>query len=251
MYLYGPDSYRRQRALVEQIVNPYTEKYSGLSIQRFYLSEKEAFLNLKEFSSTTSLFAQVTLAIIYQPEAVDKKELTAFLKGKLEDKNTTIIVMADKKLTKEFSFLLKPPVKALTFELLIGSTFLSFIKQEAEKRKVKLSTDETKMLAQAYPGDSWSIVTELEKLALGAKFDVSTASPDFFGLIKSLRWGRGIGEKMSSLHFLLDNHEAALVFNMSASFMGAKEKPLMADYDVAIKSGKLDYPEALLDLVLS
>jgi len=43
---------------------------------------------------------------------------------------------------------------------------------------------------------------------------------------------------------------AAKIFNILAAQAGEKI-PRMADYDIAVKSGKLDYEEVLLDLAIS
>jgi hypothetical protein len=49
---------------------------------------------------------------------------------------------------------------------------------------------------------------------------------------------------------LLENEDAAKVFNMAGGWAKGGNKIRMADYDVAVKSGKLEFADALADYVL-
>ena len=76
---------------------------------------------------------------------------------------------------------------------------------------------------------------------------------DIFGHLNKIRASRDVGQKLAFLEDLLSrNNDPTMIFNMaSASFyLDKKQKIKMADYDVAVKSGKLEYEEVLLDLML-
>ncbi len=251
-YLYGPDTYRRNQVLRETIRNNYEKKHSGLTVREFAFDEEDVLEQLATFLSSGSLFDSTKLAIITEPEEAKPKAFANFLNEHVEDKNNTIVVVADKKLTKEFAFLLEKPVKSQEFGLLDRPHMLSFLKKEAERLGFPSVTVATlNSLVDVYGEDTWSAVTELEGIMHGKHFEPPQSIPDFFPLIQGVKGSGSASRQLAALFHLLEHHEAALVFNMIASMADASTKMQMADYDVAIKSGKLDYPEALLDLVLS
>ncbi|HEY4475349.1 MAG TPA: hypothetical protein VJB92_01325 [Candidatus Paceibacterota bacterium] len=248
--LYGSDSYRRSRKL-NSIIKEYQEKHSTLSHDHFYLDQEKGFERLKNFTASQSLFDKAKLGIISGLED-DSKETKEFFKSFLENKTVTLIVIADKKPPKPFEFLIKPPAIAQEFEILKGAELLNFIKKEAEARAVKLSPANLSLLTSAFIGDTWSIVTELEKIALGGQMEMQAKTPEFFPLIQTIKNRRlPFGARLSALAYLLENEEPAAVFNVTASIADPEMKIKMADYDVAVKSGKLEYEECLLDLVIS
>jgi hypothetical protein len=251
-YLYGPDTYRRNQVLRETIRNNYEKKHSGLTVREFSFEQDEALENLTSFLSAGSLFDTTKLVILTEPEEAKPKALANLLNEHADDKNNTIVVVADKKLTKEFAFLLEKPSKAQEFIPLDRPHMLSFLKKEAERLGFMDADAKTlNSLVDAYGDDTWSAVTELESIAHGKKFEAPQLVPDFFPLIQGIKGGGAVSRQLGALHHLLEHHDAAMVFNMIASMSDASTKMQMADYDVAIKSGKMDYPEVLLDLILS
>ena len=74
--------------------------------------------------------------------------------------------------------------------------------------------------------------------------------PEFFPLVQMLKSGE-TRSRLKALWYLLETSEPAVVFNMLASLTSGSGKIKMADYDAAIKSGKLDYEEVLLDAILT
>lgn len=258
-YLYGPDTYRRNQVLRETLRNNYEKKHSGLTVREFSFDIEEALENLKTFLTSNSLFDTTKLAILTEPEEAKPKALANLLNEYADDKNKTIVVVSDKKLTKEFNFLLEKslpasggPIKAQEFASLDRPHMLSFLKKEAERIGFTTATAETlNTLVDVYADDTWSAITELEGIAHGKKFEAPQMVPDFFPLIQGVKGGGVVSRQLGALHHLLEHHDGAMVFNMIASMSDASTKMQMADYDVAIKSGKMDYPEALLDLILS
>ena len=248
IYLYGFDSYRRQEKL-RSIIEEYKKKHSGLTLDYFDLLADGAWEELKNFIGSQSLFGGSRLAVV--SNYLNEKENADFLKDFLEHKTASLIIVSEKPLGKDFSFLLKKPVLSQSFELLNVAQAIVFIKKEAEKRKLKLSPETISALIQTNGSDLWGIIREMEKIVLGGEVGHDVAVPDFFAMISKLSGRAPFSSKISSLTWLLETDDAAKVFNVVSAFTKVTaDKVKMADYDVAIKSGKLEYEEALLDLVI-
>jgi len=251
LYLYGPDSYRRRKKLKE-IINKYLNKHSALTIENFdfsnQISEEAVEERLKDFISSQFLFDQSKLGIIANPSI--SKNLAEILKSILTRDSIHLILESDEFLGKDFDFLLKPPVLSQSFQELSPAQMSLFIKKEAGERNLDLSPKIINYLIQAYGSDTWAIVNELDKLALGGELDYTEVVPDFFVLLNRLRSREVAGKKIAALTWLLENEEPAAIFNILANQVNPDFKIKMADYDVAIKSGKLGYEEALIDLLI-
>ena len=100
-----------------------------------------------------------------------------------------------------------------------------------------------------YEGDSWGAVTELIRLSLGGTSEAQFKTPDFFPLVQALK-NASVSVRLPALTMALEREEPAAIFNVLAALVDFPTKQIMADYDVAIKSGKLEYEEALLGFVL-
>jgi DNA polymerase III delta subunit len=248
LYLYGPDSYRRREKL-KIIAAKYQEKHSGLTIERFWLGqdgegESEKF---KDFTTSQSLFsAGKKLGICHiDQQIVLSGDFPAILKSLRDDQNIVLIIDAEKALPKEYNFLLKKPVLSQSFEELKPAQLAAFIKSEAQKRNLKISSEAVGALIKMHGGNTWGMVTELEKMALGSHLEDIQEIPNFFVLLNRAKKG-----DLPALTWLLETEEPAMVFNILAAQAPPEMKPRLADYDAAVKSGKLDYEEALLDLAI-
>ena len=250
LYLYGPDTYRRQKTLEQSILAKYREKHTDIALAEFDVADEGALSKLAEFTASQSLFASAKLGVIYNPNELPD-ELAKFLKTVVENKSVTLVVVADKKLPKAFDFLLKEPTKSWEFEKLTGTPLVSYIAKEAKERGLTPTKAVVDELVFAYGDNLWAIVGELEKMALGGAPELTAPLPNFFGLISAVKAPGPASRRLKALFYLVERHEPAMVFNMIASQVSGSLKVKMADYDIAIKSGKLEYPEALLDFVLA
>ena len=258
IFLYGPDSYRRGLKQKE-ILEKYKAKHSALTIDRFDLSEgeEEEKERCEDFLKNRSLFDSHKLAVITSPFLSD-----ANLRMHANDANIILLLVSDKAPPEEWQWLLEKPVISQEFELLTGSAWKRFINQEIVDRKLTLDSQIINALATVYQGDSWGLVTELDKLALlnigtsdVPNIDAMLRTSDvqnigFIDLIKTISWRGNLSTKIPALEMLLHNEDHGKVFNILAAFTSGAKKIQMADYDVAIKSGKLDYETALIDFVL-
>ncbi|MEK7612021.1 MAG: hypothetical protein AAB407_01645 [Patescibacteria group bacterium] len=243
IHLYGPDAYQRSQK-ERQIVATYEKKY-GHAPERFVLSEKNDYARLLSFLESQSLFSPKGFAIVSEVEPENAK----LIKTLVANESKTLLIIAEKKLSKEFAFLLKDPVQSQEFPELKGTELSSFIRKEAKKQNVEVSDAQVASLALLCGSDTWGIVHELEKLSLGGATPNGEAGKDFFPLIQGFMRGT-LGSRLSSLEWLLQNNDPVAIFNVSTSLATPIQKIRMANYDVAIKSGKLEYEEALLDLIL-
>jgi hypothetical protein len=248
LYLYGPDSYRRGQKL-QELVLIYEKKYSGLSLRRFDLEEKDEEGKLLEFLSAQSLFDPARMAIVSGVAETGKK-FGETLRPFFEDKKTTVVVLADKKLGKDFAWL-QDADESFSFDFLEGPEFLAWAEKMVKQRGLTLSRSELAPLLNVYAKDSWGLTTELEVIALGRKIEGARQVPDFFPLVQRLKAASPLAYRLTALAHLLEHEDPGAVFNIAAALMPPQAKAVMANYDVAVKSGKLEYEEVLLDFVLS
>ena len=257
IFLYGADSYRRIQKLNE-IVETFRKKQSNLSRERFDLNSDDEFLKFQIFVSNRSIFDPVRLAILDNflttPQA---KELKEILKANHKNEDLIIILNSSNKPTG-FTTLLKPPTKVQDFPALKGLATSGFIKETAKSLGIALDASTVRTLTQTFGSDTWGIITELERITLSASeaksiFSVHKPADNFFQLINTIKYGRSLKDRLVALEIILSDRkdEPAKVFNMLAYRLRSEEEAnLLADYDVAIKSGKLEYEEVLLDYAL-
>lgn len=251
LHLYGSDSYRRLRASRE-IIAKYLLKYPDGLVQTFDCAREGAVDSVRAFIGAPGLFAKTTLAIVRSPEE-GEKALAKLLRDVGELAHVTVLVVADKKLPKDFSFLYEKSVGPAKkeFEPLEGMEFLKFLKADSVERGVRIPDATLAAIGESYAGDTWGAVTEIDTVASGGVFEKSSKGIDFIGLIRTLAGGGANAQRLRALFLLLEHDDPAKVFNMTAAFTRGTDKVQMADYDIAIKSGRLEYSEALLDFVLS
>src|SRR3989344_5592699 len=257
IFLYGSDSYRREQK-AQELIAAYRAKHSGL--QQFDLAESDQFLKLKDFSATFSMFEPIKMAFVTNLSEVDKPDelLIPFLRGAIPSKDFVLLISEADTPSAAFDFLLQKPIQSQEFAELEGQRLKFFIEQETKRRGYTLQEDVRRLLEAAYTGDSWGLVTELDKLALMRKPEFETPlalSQSYFALLAKLKSSHtSAGGRLAALERIFSDHkeDPARVFNSIAYKANSPEEgELLADYDVAVKSGKLDYEEVLLDLALS
>ena len=151
------------------------------------------------------------------------------------------------------------------FKELKGESWQFFIQKEAKERKLSLASAAINFLAEAFAGDGWGLINELNKLVLLSKNSPIDAkdlkqiggyqyqSPNIFGFINAVIENWPLSQRITALEKLfIGQEEPVKIFNILASLKRLPNKLIqkLADYDVMVKSGKLDYEEVLLDLAL-
>jgi DNA polymerase III delta subunit len=259
--LHGPDSYRRaekRRALVAE----FEKKHGPIGIAYFDLEEDGAEDSLLGFLAAQSMFSPAKLAVVAHPFAETGKPYIAALKAAADDASTAILLDAEDKPTKAFAFVL-PKAKSVKlivqdFAWLADPAWSAFVKLKAKECGVVLAEPAMKLLAQAYAKDTWGLVTELEKLALlgrpVAAADVAALAlelaPNFWEMVGGLKHAT-VGRRLHTFERLLSLGEpAAKIFNIIA-YQWPEKLPLLAAYDLAVKSGRFEYEEAMTDALLA
>ncbi len=264
IYLYGPDPYRRREKTTEY-VERYKEKYS-VPPESFYLDKKEDWERFKNFCKSQSLFETSKLGIVFNFSDLEKpefKEFIALVKENLENKDITIILNSDKKPTKDLSFLLKKPMISHSFENLEGVELKKFLDMEIKKRDIEIDAEAKEVLLLVAGKSIWDMTLELDKLALLDEKKITKniikehidilPVMDIFSHLNRIRAAKDIGGRLALMEDLLSgNNDPAMIFNMTAAspYLTKEQKIKMADYDAAVKMGKLEYGEVLLSMML-
>ncbi len=257
IFLHGPDAYRRERKKREY-TGQFAKKYSAIGVAVFDFTEDGAEGKLREFLRNQSIFEPRKLAVLENAFADFTKARAAILKEYKEEKMATLLLSEEKKPADAPAFLLKEPVLAVSFEYLKAAEWKKFAEEEAERLGVSLASDALALLAEAYEGDTWRLITELEKIASLGKttiqkkdldgLDIELA-PAFWDIFQGLK-SANVRERLAALQTLFSmNEPAGKIFNMLA-YQFPEKLDVMAHYDIAVKSGKLEYEEVLLDLAI-
>jgi len=223
-------------------------------------------LRLRDFNKNRSLFDALRFGIvsgISSLEGKDKKELSAILSENLDNKDAVILISEEKKPAKEFGFLLKKPVLSQEFKDLDSAQARRFLQEASKERDLKLDRESQELLIKVYEGNVWGLVTELDKLALLNKREVSyemlkshsdlSFLANVYSTIHEMRNSRRIERRLSLLEqSMLRNVDSGMIFNIFSTFLkDLAERVRAADYDVLVKSGRLEYQEALFALLLN
>lgn len=262
--LYGPDEYRRFKKKNE-IIAEFRKKHEGIAVGRFDFEEKEELKKFAEFVGSQSLFDPKKIAILENIFSVSggesaAKELTAILKSAAKNQNITILVSEKNKTSDNLTFLggKSAAIKSQPFPYLTGAKWETFVSEFAKENGVTFQPSALKFLAEVYQNDTWGLVTEIQKIALMGKKSIELKdleklgleiSPDYFNVLSGLK-NYEMGVRLASLEklFLL-NEPMPKIFNMIAYQIPNKLSQL-AKYDILVKSGKSDYEEVLVDLVI-
>lgn len=260
--LSGPESYLRTQKL-RAIEDEFIKKHPEAAEARFAFNEepKEQFAKLKEFAAHQTLFDTMKLGIVTGlcAEAAGKtSECKKLLQLLAENKEITLLLNEEKTPGKEFSFLKVPAVRAQEFDYLSDAEWAVFVKYEADARRMKLDAPVMALMKEKFQKDLWAFMQEIEKLSLLGVSHVTlpvcaaiglTREADFMGLLRNIVFG-ALPLKLAALEELYAKKEdAAKIFNITA-YQKKDALPQFAEYDVAVKSGKLEYEEALLDWIL-
>ena len=271
IFLYGPDDYRREQKK-KDLIAEFKKKRSDFGMDFFDLDAGAAELERFDgFLRNQPIFEIGKLAVLENAFEMPAEKLAKLLKPFVNEKGLQILLSEHDKPLKATSFLLEKPVVTQKFEALTDAEWLAFIKNEAKKTGLTLGASAVQFLGQVYQGNSWGLVTELQKLsalkgaAAGAggqagaaavveKKDLDgmdlEAAPNYWALINGLK-SYDIKNRLYAFEKMLAlNDPPPKIFNILAA-QWQEKIPHMAVYDIAIKSGKLDYEEALTDLLIS
>ncbi len=249
IYLHGLDSYQRLEKL-NWYLTKFREKHSALTVENFNLANQEELEKLRSFATAQSLFDNFKFGVLENVGEADAKALQGIFKLSSESKTLTLVISVDKPLSKDYKVPTGGDNKEHKFEESTPADFSKFVREEVQKRELKITESVLATLIKNFNGDRWGFLTELDRIELGGSPEAYAGEQDFFLLATILQGFGPASAKLPALERLLLDNDPAAIFNFVASRAGAELKTKMADYDVAIKSGKTEYPEALFALAL-
>jgi len=263
--LYGSDSLRRKRKL-DALLSAYRARTGAADVLFADCEDDpEGPRRVREFMSQASLFDSVKVAIVAGGGAVDDPEWTRFLKAEREAKRRFLFLTDPKRPRASLAFLLKPPVKSQEFAELEGNELARFFREECAARHIALSPEHERTalsLLCAADDQSWRIVRMLDQLSLfiGAGGIPSAhvfkalahceKREEMFRIARALLAAPSRSARLVILEEALGSGDAAYVFNSLAFQARGEELCALGRYDVSLKSGGLEYEEALADFVL-
>jgi DNA polymerase III delta subunit len=257
IFLYGPDDYRRLQKK-KDIIAEFRKKRSELALDFFDCLAKDWYSRFEAFAKSQSLFEPSRLAVLDNVFELEDKDVVTLIKPFADDESVKILVSERSKPVKALSFLLDKPSFSQKFENLEGAEWLRFVAGEAKKLDITLTPPAAQFLASVYQGNAWALVTELQKLSgltatkIDKKdldvFDLEVA-PNYWMLLNGMK-SFDFKIRLSTLERLFAlNDPPAKVFNILAAQAG-QNVGQFAELDFQIKSGKVEYEEALLELIL-
>lgn len=273
-FLHGADAYRRERRLRELLAG-YQKKYATTSVGRFDFDTEDDIFRFKDFCTQQTMFETKRLAVIDNAFSIKgSDDALHILKAALTNASVIVFISALTDETnprprervlvpKDMLFLVNSPAISETFEPLSDGKLSFFIAMEAKKHSIHITPEAADFLVFALRRDTQLIMNELEKIALYynepsrelSRQDVELLvdyleSPDIFAFTNAVSKQGPLASRLTPLERLFMNREEpAKIFNIFAKnpFIDLTTLRVLADHDILIKSGKLDYETALLD----
>ena len=262
IFLYGEDSFRRKKKYAE-IVSGFIAKNGNMGFSEFSAEDLDKFL---EAVKNRSMFSPRTLIGLKDVDIDDlpKDALSLFnetLSSVAESEEVNVIISSESpSLPKGSPFLVNPSTKTQEFVVLAKEKLTFFVTKEAMAKGIKISDTDANTLISSFLGDLWAIDSELDKLAVAQNRDLSglaSSGPSYFEALNAFKYAKTRDKKLIALETLLYKlkEDPARVFNGIAyfapkGFSSEKWFEIMADYDIAVKSGRMGYEEALLDFAI-
>ncbi len=258
---------------MNKIVEEYKQKHSDISLGYFDLEEEGEFEKLKDFAGQMSIFDSSKLAVLRNISKAESDKMKEFLKNYFSSENLTILI-SENSISGEFESLLKKAFLTEKFDELNAEKLKFFAEKEIQNRGVLISDSALDFLVENFRGDIWGFINELEKLILlksqtiadltrtNAEINISDVknagdysyeAPNIFDFINSVARDSSPGQKIANLEkLLLRQEDPAKVFNIMASsrYLSKDLVKKLADCDILVKSGKLDYEDVFLSLAL-
>ena len=253
IFLYGPDDWRREEKKKE-IIKEFQKKHSSLGLDYFDFLKEGELGRLEEFRKSQSIFEPLKLAVLENVFEEENPELKKELKATVADANLTVLISERESPAED----LGKKILIQKFEYLSASPWEAFIEAEAKKRGIELTSRALSFLAAVYGGDTWRLITELEKMSFLSMPLIDRAdlenlgleiTPNFWELLSGLK-SKNLRQRLTSLETIFSQNEpAGKVFNILA-YQWPEGLEVFANYDLLVKSGKLDYEEVFVDLAI-
>lgn len=265
VHLFGPDSYRRTEK-VKELIAAYRAKYRYADFLAVdFEDDPEAWVRARDFLRQPSMFVDSKVLLVREPAMVEEKEWRAALEEAAKAKDVVAILSAYGDSAEAFPFLARGEVTRQEFKELDGRMLEVFVVREAKRRGITFEAPALRYFL-AYLASSASrsarAVSELERIALAGfrspitradmeRFVAWIPAEDIYRGLAPVRAGRNPGERLAALERVLGRYDGARLFNTLAYAARGEVAEALAAYDIAIKSGRLEYEEALTDFAMS
>ena len=265
IHLFGPDSYRRMEKSKE-LIRAYRAKYEHADLFAVDLEdEPERWTAARDFLRQPSMFVDSKVLLVREPAAVSEKEWRAALEEAIRAEGVVVILSSEADAADTFPFLDQKGVERQEFKELEGRLLEMFVAREAKARGISFEPDTLRYFL-TYLGSlasrSARAIAELERLAL-AKFPSPVTrvnmeelvawlpSEELYRGTRAVLGGASPLERLTALERLFLTREAAAkLFNIIGYGATGVSAAALAAYDIAAKSGRLEYEEALTDFAL-
>lgn len=278
IYLYGADSYRRKQKLNE-VLQSYKKKYTTHDLLSLDVSEEtEGWIRARDFLAQPALFVESKVLVLQNAAKEQYAEHHEIIRREIASPKTFILISDAEKAEPAFSFLLKESFQIHAFHELTDREFSQFLLQEARVRKLAFedpawqhflrfvlqSKNDADPKAKKQEGGerTWHAIMTLEKISLLAgekpislskltRLLAFTAQKNFYDLVGLILRGRDKKTRLTALEELLSSDfDAARIFNTLGFFASGVAALTLAEKDVSIKRGAIDYDAALLAFAL-
>ncbi|MBI4033955.1 MAG: hypothetical protein HY378_00185, partial [Candidatus Brennerbacteria bacterium] len=266
IFLYGEDSFRRG-AFLEELIAPYKAKYADLDLKVFDLEDKpDSWLEARDFLNQPSMFVESKVLIVKDATAVEDKEWVKILKSQVEQPKNFVFISQKSKPTKKFGFLLEKPAKSREFRELEGAALENFLKKEIADRGLRFAEGASRFFLSYIAASlerSALAANELEKIRLlGTSEEITLRRlrevirfekrEEVWMVASAILREGSAGRRLGLLErVFLGRQTPSYVFNSLGFQARGKSALRLADYDISVKSGGLEYEEALTDFVIS
>ena len=186
--LWGTDTYRSLEKLRE-ITAEFRKRSGDFDVQNFD-GELDSPKKLGELFKGISLFQKKKLLVIRQPSLGKEpmiKELGVFLRTISEDPEVITVIWEGEKAEKIAALAKKYGAKIQEFRALSPSEERRWLGAYVKERNLSLGAREIETVTSLFSGDTWRLVNEIEKLALGGEMGaVGVLESSFYSFTDAL-----------------------------------------------------------------
>lgn len=268
IHLWGPNSYSRKEKFNE-ILAQYKNKYPIHDLLYVDCEEEgnEGWIKAKNFLDQASMFTQSKMLVLFEAARSEWEEWVEFLKNQLENSKIFVVISDSNEPDKEFKFLLSPPVRSQKFLPLTAGEFEVFVKKITKQYGINFSPHAFHFFINRFNSvekseKQWQVRSELHKLSLFFKNKIIDEKElqlitrnifitDIYGLTRVILSRNNSFHRMTALEEAIStNVDPARLFNTLCFMVKGKQALLLAEEDIKIKSGVLDYETALTETTL-
>lgn len=259
--LSGDNEFERSR-YANALIDEFVKKHGNLGVQKFSFSDN-TIMEVADYVRNFSFFNPIKLCVFhdFDSSAVAKSDFKNFLDllDSVKKDESNVVLISASKFPVELKNLLSEASINKEFSVPENKSLIEFVQKEAKRKNLIISDSDASSIIDAFGNDLNGMVNEVDRLSLSRekikKDDYS--GYELFPVVSKLRYSRNRAEKMFYLEVILSylDADAGYAFNLLSAAAPKSVKPedwysSFADYDVAVKSGNLNYEEALLDFAL-